>query len=160
VRSKYIFPIKRLIHCKNTLNLNTVVDLSKSVQASLVQVQQKWGLVRSWSNKTSDLIGLDMDGSGLDCSNVVLLEWLIVTVNVMGGIASMLRAAHTIKTWATLLQRNGIGKRLRSRGAEVANVTAQLASHIKKCSKEWCRMKREGSGVAERRRLWKTRKWC
>jgi hypothetical protein len=51
-----------------------VLDWSKSVQASSVQVQKKWGLVRSRSKNYSDWIGLDLDGPGLDWSNAGLVE--------------------------------------------------------------------------------------
>jgi hypothetical protein len=78
VPSRYISPIKRQIQRKNTLNLDTVLDWSKSVQASSVQVQKKWGLVRSRSKNYSDWIGLDLDGPGLDWSNAGLVESLVI----------------------------------------------------------------------------------
>jgi len=77
VPSRYIPPIKRPIQWKNTLTLDTVLDWSKSVQASSVQVQKKWRLVRSRSKNYSDYIGLDLDGPGLDWFNAGLVESLI-----------------------------------------------------------------------------------
>jgi len=77
VPSRYIPPTKRPIQWKNTLNLDTVLDWSKSVQASSVQVQKKWGLVRSGSKNYSDWIRLDLDGPGLDWSNAGLVESLL-----------------------------------------------------------------------------------
>jgi hypothetical protein len=74
---RYIPPIKRPIQLKNTLNLDTVLDWSKSVQASSVEVQKKWGLVRSRSKNYSDWIGLDLDGPGPDWSKAGLVESLI-----------------------------------------------------------------------------------
>ena len=78
VPSRYIPPTKRPIQWKNTVNLDTVLDWSNSVQASSVQVQKKWGLVRSRSKNYSDWIGLDLDGPGLDWSNAGLVESLIL----------------------------------------------------------------------------------
>ncbi|KAF8535120.1 hypothetical protein BDD12DRAFT_808816 [Trichophaea hybrida] len=52
------------------------VDWSKAVQASSVQVQKNWGLVRSRSKNYSDWIGLDLDGPGPDWSIAGLVESL------------------------------------------------------------------------------------
>ena len=78
VPSRYIPPIKTPIQWKNTLNLDTVMDWSNSVQVSIVQVQKKWGLVRSRSRNYSDWIGLDLDGPGLYWSNAGLVESLVI----------------------------------------------------------------------------------
>ena len=81
VPSRYISPIKRPIQWKNTLNLDTVLDWSKSVQASSVQVQKEWGSVRSRSKDYSDWIGLDLDGPGVDWSNAELVESLLESID-------------------------------------------------------------------------------
>jgi len=81
VPSRYIPPIDRLIQWKNTLNQDTVLDWSKSVQARSVQVQKKWGFVRSRPKNFSDWIGLDLDGPGLDRSNAGLVESLVTSVS-------------------------------------------------------------------------------
>jgi hypothetical protein len=52
------------------------MDWSKAVQASSVQVQKNWGLVRSRSKNYSDWIGLDLDGPGPDWSIAGLVESL------------------------------------------------------------------------------------
>jgi len=46
------------------------------IPSQQVQVQKKWGLVRSRSKNYSDWIGLDLDGPGLDWSNAGLVESL------------------------------------------------------------------------------------
>jgi hypothetical protein len=61
---------------KNTINLDTVLDWSRSVQACSIQAQKKWRLVRSWFKNYLDWIGLDLDGPGLDWFNVGLVESL------------------------------------------------------------------------------------
>jgi len=53
------------------------VDWSKAVQASSVQVQKNWGLVRARSENYSDWIGLDLDGPGPDWSIAGLVESLV-----------------------------------------------------------------------------------
>jgi hypothetical protein len=58
------------------------VDWSKAVQASSVQVQKNWGLVRARSKNYSDWIGLDLDGPGPDWSIAGLVESLILSLPV------------------------------------------------------------------------------
>jgi len=56
------------------------MEWSKLVQASAVQVQKNWGLVRSGSKNYSDWIGLDMDGPSPDWSIAGLVESLLCLV--------------------------------------------------------------------------------
>jgi len=74
VPSRHISPIKRPIQWKNTLNLDTVLDWSKSVQASSVQVQKSG----DWSDPSPKitLTWLAFCGPGLDWSNAGLVESL------------------------------------------------------------------------------------
>jgi hypothetical protein len=55
------------------------MDWSKAVQASSVQVQKNWGLVRARSKNFSDWIGLDLDGPGPDWIIAGLVESLGVS---------------------------------------------------------------------------------
>jgi hypothetical protein len=76
VPSGYISPIEWLIQWTITLNLDTVLDWSKSLEASSVHVQTKSGLVLSRFKNHPDRIGLHLDGPGLDWCNAGLVESL------------------------------------------------------------------------------------
>jgi len=73
---RYISPIKRPIQWNNTLNLDTVLDWSKAVQASSVQLPKKWGLVWSRSKNVLDCTWTRLDGSSPDWSIAGLVKLL------------------------------------------------------------------------------------
>jgi len=65
---RYMSPIKRPIQWKNTLTLDTLLEWSKAVQGSSVQVAKNWGLVKLRSNHFLDWAWTELDGSNLEWS--------------------------------------------------------------------------------------------